>query len=194
MDEGLNGSALEALVDEARAGSRAAFAMIYRGLAPEVARTLTSFAGADRALLDDLVQDVFVRVAERLDRYRRGAGFRPWLFTIALNVGRNHARRTGRERTDPTLAETLAASIDPRSPSPDDLVGLTDLTRAVAQLPEEQREVVALRVGADLDYETIAKLLDVPVGTARRRMHDAARSLRARLSPDPRIPTDGTAR
>jgi RNA polymerase sigma-70 factor (ECF subfamily) len=63
---------------------------------------------------------------------------------------------------------------------PDDIIG-AKLVRLVASLPEQLREVVFLRIGADLAYGEIGEILGIPDGTARSRMHNAIASLRERL-------------
>ncbi len=190
MAEELTGAELEECVRRAQQGSRMAFTTLYRTFASDVARALASFAGTDRSTLDDLVQDVFLRVIDGLDGYRNSTGFRPWLFTITLNVGRNHVRRRR------SFVEIVPDTADPRAPRADDLVAVTDLMRALARLPLEQQEVVALRIGGDLDHATIARLLDIPVGTARRRLHDALATLRSGLDDSTdsaqEVPTDET--
>ncbi len=162
------------LVRLAADGSAAAFGALYDRHAPGVARALASFAGPDRDLLDDLLQDVFLRAARGLPRYAPTHPFAHWLYTIALNVGRNHARRRATlVPADGAVLETLAAP-----PTPD-AVDAATLMALVARLPGHLREVVALRAGPDLAYGEIAELLGIPEGTARRRMHQALARLRA---------------
>lgn len=158
----------------AQAGRDDAFEAIYERHAPGVARALASFAGVDRDLLDDLVQDVFVRVVGGLPSYTPTHPFPHWLYTIALNVGRNHARRAAKVvPVNPADLDGLAGGVDPADPG--DAVALT---RLVARLPVAMREVVSLRVGADMTYGDIAELLGIPEGTVRSRMHNALRALR----------------
>jgi RNA polymerase sigma-70 factor (ECF subfamily) len=192
------------LVARAKEGSAPAFEMIYERHASTVARILASFAGPDRDLLDDLIQDVFVRVVERLELYTPSHPFTHWLGTVALNVGRNHVRRQSKvvSVSPAELAETVGSSQPcgsswsptPRSsaswPSassePSDteseVIAATTLVSLVSRLPVVLREVVSLRVGPEMTYREIGDLLGIPEGTARRRMHDAIRILRE-LSP-----------
>lgn len=171
------------LVVLAQAGSAEAFGVLYDRHASGVGRALASFAGPDRDLLDDLVQDVFVRVATSLHTYVPRRPFNHWLYTVALNVGRNHARRrSGRPEVarDPAdLAELAGAGVAPIDV--DDALLPASLMRMVAALPVAMREVVSLRVGGDLAYADVAELLGIPEGTARRRMHQALAQLKQRL-------------
>ena len=163
----------------AQQGDRHAFASLYERHAPGVARALASFVGPRRDLLDDLVQDVFLRVVEGLTTYHPSRPFEAWLFTIALNAGRNHARFQNRWRTMP-LEEAVV--LDGIAVGPECDPSVLDLFRLATGLPDELPDVVALRVGSDLSYDQIAELLDIPVGTARRRMHTATHRLRQGLT------------
>ena len=165
----------------ARDGSAAAFEEIYDRHAPGVARALASFAGADADTLADLVQDVFFKVIEGLAGYVPRRPFPHWLFTIALNTGRNHVRARARELpVDPADLEAMTSREDHATECPDDVLGAR-LVRLVANLPEQLREVVSLRIGSDLSYDEIGEILGIPEGTARSRMHSALERLREQL-------------
>ena len=83
----------EALLAMAARGDAKAFEVIYDRHAAGVARALCSYAGADSHTVDDLTQDVFCRVIDNISFYTPNRPFSHWLYTIALNVGRNHVRR-----------------------------------------------------------------------------------------------------
>jgi RNA polymerase sigma-70 factor (ECF subfamily) len=165
----------------ARDGNADAFEEIYDRHAPGVARALASFAGADADSLDDLVQDVFFKVIDGIASYVPERPFPNWLYTVALNTGRNHVRDHARERpVDPSELDSMPLGGNGSVDCPDDIIG-TRLLRLVTTLPEELREVVFLRIGADLGYGDIGEILGIPEGTARSRMHNAIANLRAHL-------------
>jgi len=166
------------LVTLAQKGNESAFERLYDRHAGGVARALSSFAGADRDLLDDLTQDVFFRVIKALKSYKASFPFTHWLYTIALNVGRNHARN--HKRVVPITHDELENIAD-RSrrtdqTTEDELVDT--LTRMVSKLPDRLREITSLRTGAGMSYGEIAEMLGIPEGTARSRMHNAVIRLR----------------
>lgn len=166
------------LVLLAKDGDRSAFEEIYDRHAAGVARALTSFAGPDRDLVDDLTQEVFFRVIEGLTSYVPNRPFSHWLFTIALNVGRNYAR--GRSRV--IAVEPHKLDDIPEKPHRTmDFSGkviTAMLVRLVSALPDHMRDVVSLRIGAGMPFGEIAEMLGIPEGTARSRMHHALRILR----------------
>jgi len=171
----------EELVILAQGGDVAAFEEIYDRHSPGVARALASFAGPDHDLLDDLTQDVFFRVIKGLEGYRPSHPFTHWVYTIALNLGRNHARRQSKViPVNPSEFDDIRAEPEPGSEWSDDIIART-LTRLASCLPDDMREVVSLRAGSEMSYGEIAEVLGIPEGTARSRMYNAVRILKARL-------------
>jgi RNA polymerase sigma-70 factor (ECF subfamily) len=162
----------------AKEGNHSAFEVIYDRHTAGVARALTSFAGTDRDVVDDLTQDVFFKVIDNISSYVPSHPFARWLYTIALNTGRNHIRRQSKivplehERLD-----AIEAQQDPETKLTREIIA-DALMRLVSRLPDPLREVISLRIGSDLPYGEIAEILDIPEGTARSRMHTALNLLR----------------
>ena len=182
------GTGLERLSDSelaslAKKGDAIAFEEIYDRHAPGVARALASFAGPDRDLLDDLTQDVFLRVIEGLPSYAPSRPFSHWLYTIALNVGRNHARRPLRVvPADPADLENAAPLAPPQTADWSDEMLARNLMRLVNRLPVQMQEVLSLRIGSGMPYGEIAEVLGIPEGTARSRMSNAIAILKKRMT------------
>jgi RNA polymerase sigma-70 factor (ECF subfamily) len=180
----------ETLVARAQNGDTGAFAVIYDRHVAGVVRALATFAGPDSDQLDDLAQDVFFRVISHVDSYRPVRPFAHWLYTIALNVGRNHVRdRAKVVRLEDSAGDTR---FEGTYEQPEDVLADT-LMRLVSRLPGKLQDVVSLRIGGDLSYREIAGMLDIPEGTARRRMFTATRMLReeAGMAEPERRQTDG---
>jgi RNA polymerase sigma-70 factor (ECF subfamily) len=135
----------------------------------------------DRGLAEDLLADTFERVLTSRGRFdRRKASEKTWLYTIALNLLRDSARRAsvGRRAFEHVAAGEGAAT------SGDEFEAVEQrdvLERALAQLSAEEREVVALRYGADLTVPEIAKLLDEKLTTVEGRVYRALRKLKSEL-------------
>ncbi|MBI4721235.1 MAG: sigma-70 family RNA polymerase sigma factor [Chitinivibrionia bacterium] len=169
------------LVARSQKGDASAFEAIYDRHSSGVARTLSSFAGPDRDAIDDLTQDVFLRVISGLAAYRPNRPFTHWLYTIVLNIGRNHARMRSRTvAVDPLEFDSIPCAPASIGEWSEDIVADT-LTRLVAALPEDMREVVSLRAGSGMAYGEIAQVLGIPEGTARSRMHNAVKLLKQRI-------------
>jgi len=139
-----------------------------------------AYRTGDRALAEDLLADTFeraLRARRGVDR-RRGTE-RNWLYAIALNLLRDHARRAATEgRAIDRVMTAPAAAAD----SAEEAVGRRDeLQRAMAGLAEEEREAIALRFGAELSVPEMADLLGLPLTTVEGRVYRALRKLRERL-------------
>jgi len=150
------------LVVAAGRGDVAAFGLLYERHMPAVHRYLRLQLG-DPHLADDLTQDVFVNAFRAIGRLRWRGDVRPWLVRCARNRLVNHYRDTARRPADPLAAPTS----DHQAPRPsaaatrdfDSLEARLELAQAVAALDaltSAQREVLALRFGAELSVAETA--------------------------------------
>jgi RNA polymerase sigma-70 factor (ECF subfamily) len=142
---------------------------------------------ADDAL--DATQDAFLTALRKLDQFRGDAAFTTWMHRVAVNACYDLLRKRKRQ---PMLR--LAGGDDRDSfqdegrstPDPaDEVVGGIDAARALARLPEEFRIVLVLADVRDLPYEEIARILDVPVGTVKSRVHRGRIALGRALGLEP---------
>src|SRR5262245_6688091 len=127
----------------------------------------------DRALSEDLVQDVFFRILRSRHTYRPGNPFKPWIYQVARNAGTDHFRRPAELQFEGEMAEPIAP--------PDDLEGRDQnelLRRALLELPEDKREVLILSRYHDMKYSEIALLLGCEVGAIKTRVFRAMQELR----------------
>jgi RNA polymerase sigma-70 factor (ECF subfamily) len=133
----------------------------------------------DRALSEDLVADTFERALRARRGFdRRKASEKTWLYSIALNCVRDHARR--REAEQRAYQRDLARVSTTGEPL--DAIDDRDLVaRALKELSVEEREAIALRYGADLTVPEIAKLQREKLSTVEGRVYRALRKLRAEL-------------
>ena len=149
----------------------------------------------DRALAEDLVKDVFLRVVRGRTSYQPGGAFRSWLYTIARNAVTDQHRRRGvrkvvvleedmRQATSPSDADFGGATSNTEDPAR--VAGAGDLRVAIEsallRLPDEQREVFLLRERAQLEYQNIAELTGVGLATVKSRMRYALAALRQHLA------------
>jgi RNA polymerase sigma factor (sigma-70 family) len=133
----------------------------------------------DRALAEDLLADAFERALRARRRFDpRKASEKTWLYAIALNCLRDHARRdAAHERA---MERTLVPVGDDSHPL-ERVEHRDDLGRALVTLSEEEREAIALRYGADLTVPEIAKLKKEKLTTVEGRVYRALRKLRQEL-------------
>lgn len=181
------------LLDEYRAGRHDAFDELVHAYQPTVQRVLVQLNVAPTDV-EDLAQDVFVRVYRNLHRFRGQSSFYTWLYRITVNVFFDHNKK--RKRADVRLQRLQNAMVDVSNalPEADDPFGAvferltTDaFARAIAMLPEPFRDVVAMREVHDLSYEEIAAQIGVSIGTVRSRLSRARARLKDVLRPQLRI-------
>jgi RNA polymerase sigma-70 factor (ECF subfamily) len=144
------------------------------------ARALTR--ASDRA--DDLVQDTLLRALTKLHLWQPGTDIRAWLFTIMHHQYVNAVRREMREAASVDIehiSSALVATTDPTARRQ-----LAELDCALARLSAEQREVLLLVGLEGMDYESVAQILDVPIGTVRSRLSRGRERLRELMGRDRR--------
>ena len=176
----------EDLVEAFQGGDTAVFDILVQRWDRKIQGAIYRFVGASEDARD-LCQEAFLRAYRGLRTFKKDARFSSWLYQIALNVCRDRLRRR-RGRTVVSLDELdesgQEAAVLP-GPSPLDLAEARDLServaRAVASLPDEQREVIVLKEYQGLTFAEIAGVLGVPLSTVKTRLYRGLVQLRQRL-------------
>jgi RNA polymerase sigma-70 factor, ECF subfamily len=133
-----------------------------------------------RPQAEDIMADTFERALKGRRRFNPSkASEKTWLYAIALNCLRDHARRQAAESRAFERAVPVTAG-EPRGPI-DAVEDRDSLSRAMGQLSDEERESIALRYGADLTVPEIAKLTGEKLTTVEGRVYRALRKLRDEL-------------
>jgi len=168
-----------------REGDPAAFDALVRRWERPVARILASVGGSSLGAafdVEDLSQEVFLRVFNARNRYYNGSAFSTWLYRIAVNVARDANRRNR------TRQRTLESHRPDQSVIPDEAAGIVgrqeienEVAAAVQSLPEKMRESLMLKQFGEMTFAEVAQILDVPTSTVKSRVHAALLRLRAEL-------------
>ena len=148
-------------------------------LLPRLRRLARALAG-QLADADDLVQIVVERALIHAAQWRPDAPLDKWVFAIARNAWRDELRARGRSQKLFAPEEAGATAADGASAPAQQL----ELAAALALLPTDHREVVALVLVEGLSYSEAAELLEVPVGTITSRLARARATLQAHLGKD----------
>lgn len=170
-----------ALIERCRAGDDIAFSELverYKNLVYGIVFRMVS----DRAQVDDLAQEVFLKVHRGLPYFRGDARLSTWIYRIVSNVcsqARAHrppdesldAESDGRPRRDPGAADGAFADLELRD----------RLEKAIAQLPDNYRMLIAAHYLNGVQYEALAEALDMPIGTVKTHLYRAKRRLRELL-------------
>ena len=140
----------------------------------------------DTSLAEELFQDVWQRVIAARQRWRPDAKFSTWLYQVAHNRIADHWRAKSHRPDAPDDADELAARV-PDPDTPERTLSAFEerrrLQRALEELPDEQREVVLLRLEQELSLEEIGEITGVGRETVKSRLRYAMDKLRARLRP-----------
>lgn len=132
-----------------------------------------------RQTAEDLTQESFARLLARIGTYRFPQPFRPWLFTIAHNLYKDHCK-AAEQRAIPA-AEPVSAHVPALVDLSERIAEQAAVSGALRSLEPDQREVVLLRFYQDLKVDDIARVTGVPAGTVKSRLFHAVRKLKALL-------------
>ena len=160
---------------------RSAFHQVFAHFGPRV-KSLMLKSGADPALAEDIVQDVFVAVWRKAGQYapERGA-VGTWIFTIARNIRIDRLRRLSSQPYEDIEAIELVDD-QPDAEQEMEAVQRAELVAgALVELPADQREVIELAYLHDLPQSEIASRLALPLGTVKSRMRLAYARLKQKL-------------
>jgi RNA polymerase sigma-70 factor (ECF subfamily) len=153
-------------------GDRGAFARIFARYRDPVWRFFRRRV-SDPARAEELAQDVFAGLLAAAPKYEPRSSFRSYLFGIAFNVLLADRRRQRPAGDSRELDELTVPSADP-----DDVLWVR---RALAELDEDDREILMLREYEQLSYQEIAEVRGVPVNTVRSQLFRARVALRTQL-------------
>lgn len=181
---------VDAAIDAFQAGEdrEDAFRVIFDAYFPAVRRFFARKGLPPQDCLD-LTQETFVGIYRGLGRYRREARFETWLFKIATTafLKKLRAGATGKRRGEEIAADDLALGEPAMAAPGDQLARVLDgeararLRAAVAELPEQMRQCMTLRVYHDLKYREIAAVMRISIETVKVHLFQARKRLRERL-------------
>ena len=166
-------------VAKAAGGDVRAFERLYVANLPKIhslVRRMT--AGRDA---DELTQDVFVRVWQKLGSFRGDAAFSTWLHRLAVNVVIERFRTETTRRNRHVDGEDVFATLAARPTRLGDVA--MDFESALEKLPDGAREIFVLHDVEGYKHHEIATMLDISAGTSKAQLHRARMILRRHLNP-----------
>ncbi len=165
-------------VARAAAGDARAFEAVYRTHLPRVHSLVRRMTGGRDA--DELTQDVFVRLWQKLGTFRGDSSFTTWLHRLAVNVVIERFRtdqvRRARMHDGEDIFEVLPGPAQTRD------LGM-DFEAALEKLPDGAREIFVLHDVEGYKHHEIATLLEISAGTSKAQLHRARMMLRKHLGP-----------
>lgn len=172
------------LLQKAQEGDRKAFEALVALHSRRVYNLALGYTGRHHDA-EEIAQTVFVKVWKALPQFRGASAFSTWLYRLTLNACTDHYRRERKRRGDLSLDDPDLSPIRDAAPSPEEIVIQREeeaiLRKALAELPEQHRVILILREMDGLDYQEIAQVLEIQVGTVKSRLARARRALREKL-------------
>jgi RNA polymerase sigma-70 factor, ECF subfamily len=165
------------LVTKCQRGDSNSFRLLYQRYQQRVRATLYQLCGGD--MLDDLVQEVFLRAWKGMPKLRQVNYFSTWLYRISWNVANDRRRQFLKIQKERQILQD--------NPAPNHTLNSTELQqlhyqdlvqRGLQTLSLEHRAVLVLNDLEDLPQKEVAKILDIPLGTVKSRLFNARKSLR----------------
>ena len=178
-----------ALMVEVCGGDEPSFETLLARYRTTVINHLYRLVG-NRAIAEELAQDVFLRVYRFRNRYQPDAKFATWLFRITTNVALNWRRDTRREtahlRLDGAVLDDRRIQVPDRNPRADQLLlaeyRAKEIRDAIEALPAKQLAAVVMHKYEGLDYAAIAEVLECSIPALKSLLFRAYETLRRRLA------------
>ena len=175
-----------ALIDQCLAGNAEAFGELVRPYQDRLYNTLYRILGS-RDDAAEALQDGLIRAFRRLGSFNRQSAFYTWLYRVAVNVALSRRRRRRRRPVVTGLGGSCELAGQPELGDPGRNMEAQERRRmieqALAGVPEVFRVALVLKEIDGLKYAEIARVLRLPVGTVRSRLHRARNEMRLRLKP-----------
>jgi RNA polymerase sigma-70 factor (ECF subfamily) len=181
----------QVLVARVQNGEKGAFDLLVRKYQHKVAKLVSRYL-SDRAEVEDITQEVFIKAYRGLGAFRGDSAFYTWLYRIAVNTAKNYLESQGRRPPSADIeiegAELLEGVNGLRDIGTPERNLLTDeiadtVNRVIGGLPADLRMAITLRDLDGLSYEEIAHVMECPIGTVRSRIFRAREAIDKELRP-----------
>lgn len=181
----------QALVARVQNGEKSAFDLLVLKYQHKVAKLISRYL-SDRAEVEDITQEVFIKAYRGLGGFRGDSAFYTWLYRIAVNTAKNYLESQGRRPPSADIeiegAELLEGVNGLRDLGTPERNLLTDeiadtVNRVIGRLPADLRMAITLRDLDGLSYEEIAHVMECPIGTVRSRIFRAREAIDKELRP-----------
>lgn len=187
----MNKDADSKLVKRVQKGDKRAFDLLVLKYQHKILGLVSRYI-RDRAEVEDVTQEAFIKAYRALPRFRGDSAFYTWLYRIAINTAKNYlvaqSRRPPGSDVDVADAEYLSGGTQLQDiETPESSLFRDELedtvNKAIGALPEDLKTAVTLREYDGLSYEEIADIMDCPVGTVRSRIFRAREAIDKQIEP-----------
>lgn len=170
----------QAIITAVQDGDRDQYRYLVERYSPGLIQHLYNFMhDADDA--EDVAQEAFIRAYDKLSQYNNAYAFSTWLYKIADSIAYRHLKQIKRAVDVDEFAEVIADDKPDLAEITDSAFARQKVVKAIAKLPTEHQQVVALYYWDGFSYEDIATITERPIGTVRTWLHRAKEQLRKEL-------------
>lgn len=178
----------EQLINEFKEGNNKAFDEIVYRYKDRLVNFLFRYTG-NKDDSEDLAQDAFIKLYRSKHLYQEIAKFSTWFYTIAINIAKTFKKKRGKLSTlsisDYDQDSEKDFDLPANTIEPDEYANAVIenyyIQKAINSLDDTYREAIVLRDIQDLDYEEIAEILKVPIGTVKSRINRGREKLKVLL-------------
>lgn len=179
------------LVARVQKGDKSAFDLLVRKYQHKIAKLISRYV-YDRAEVEDVTQEAFIKAYRAMAGFRGESAFYTWLYRIAINTAKNYLVSQGRRlpTTDIESEEaeqSAEGSVLREIATPEHALLTGEIAQtvmaAMEALPEDLRTAITLREIEGLSYDEIAAVMDCPIGTVRSRIFRAREAIDKQLKP-----------
>ena len=168
------------LLAECRNGSRRAFESLYRANQRRVFSVALNFFGGNREMAEDVTQQVFLKIFNKLGEFRGDAEFTTWLYRMTVNACIDEQRKTRRLFSiENFFGEFRVRKTQDEKFEQGEIS--SEVQKAIGELKPKFRLPILLKYSEGLSYDEIAKVLDCSIGTVSSRVHRAHKMLAQKL-------------
>jgi len=177
------------IIKRCQQGRQEAFSQLLQLYGPRLYGYYLRTSGSAQQA-EDFLQDLFVRLLEKIKDYRHESKFDNWLFKVAANLARDRARRKDNKlislnQSGDDSETTAAAGLVADQATPFEQIQQNErhdrLKQALGQLPQQDREIIMLRHYGQLSFKEIADHFQIPIGTALAKVHRGLKKLKGIL-------------
>lgn len=179
------------LVARVQKGDKSAFDLLVRKYQHKIAKLVSRYV-YDRAEVEDVTQEAFIKAYRAMAGFRGESAFYTWLYRIAINTAKNYLVSQGRRLPTSDIEAEEAeqgaeGSVLREIATPEHTLLTSEIaqtvTAAMDALPEDLRTAITLREIEGLSYDEIAAVMDCPIGTVRSRIFRAREAIDKQLKP-----------
>ena len=172
------------VIARVRRGEREAYALLVDAYKTQIFNLAYRMTGSYQDA-EDLAQEIFIRAYKNLRQFQSGKKFFTWLYTIALNLIRNHLKKRGREMSHETMDRIISEAGRPDIDRMErDIIQAQEIRRleiCLQKLPADLREAVILRFYQELSFEDAAEILKISLSAAKMRVYRGLEKLKGMM-------------